>query len=579
MRLILPFLALFLAAPAFAASPADTAFEKLAQADYDWSQADRGLIDGEDDDRVAPQLADVKPVAQAKRLAVLEGYARTLASIDTRTLSPARQTDAAIYRYQLDTRIDRLRFRTWEMPFNSDSSFWGNLGYTSARDFKTEADYRNWIAQLRQLPAWFADQTANMRAGLARGFTPPRMTLAGREASLDAIADASDPTATSLYKPFKTMPAGMAPATAAELRAQAAQAIRAAIPAYAALRTFLKTDYIPKSRTTISAAALPDGDAFYRAQIAEFATVAMTPAEIHAIGLAEIAAIRGRMNGVMAETGFKGDFPAFLTYLRSDPRFYAKTPEELLKQAAWIAKQMDGKAATWFGHLPRRRFAIVPVPADIAPFYTAGRGGDGVYLLNTYDLPSRPLYQLTALTLHESAPGHAFQIPLARENQDRLPFRRNLYISAYGEGWALYCETLGEEMGLYETPYDRFGMLSYQAWRAARLVIDTGLHSMGWSREQAQAYLRDNTALSPHEIETEVDRYISWPGQALSYYLGEMAIRRGRAKAETALRAKFNIRAFHDMVLALGSVPLPALDQAVDGFIASGGIGPYPKEE
>ncbi|WP_367120015.1 DUF885 family protein [Sphingomonas sp.] len=579
MRFLLPFLALLAAAPAFSASPADTAFEALAKEDQDWSQADRGLIDGEDDDRIAPRLPDVTPPAQAKRLATLEGYARRLAAIDPNALGEGRRTDAAIYRYQLDTRIARLRFRNWEMPFNSDSSFWGNLGYTAGRDFRTEADYRNWIAQLRQLPAWFADQTVNMRAGMARGFTPPRMTLAGREASLDAIADAADPTATSLYKPFAKMPAGMAPATAAGLRTEAAEAIRAAIPAYRALRGFVKADYIPKARTTLSAAALPDGEAFYRAQIAEYATVAMTPAEIHRIGLTEMAAIRARMAGVMAETGFQGDFPAFLGFLRTDPRFYAKTPEDLLKQAAWIAKQMDGKAATYFGHLPRRRFAIVPVPADIAPFYTAGRGGDGIYLLNTYDLPSRPLYQLAALTLHESAPGHAFQIPLARENRDRLPFRRNLYISAYGEGWALYCETLGEEMGLYETPYDRFGMLSYQAWRAARLVIDTGLHSMGWSREQAQAYLRDNTALSQHEIETEVDRYISWPGQALSYYLGEMAIRQGRAKAEKALGPKFNIRAFHDMILALGSVPLPVLDQAVDGFIAKGGIGPYPDEE
>jgi uncharacterized protein (DUF885 family) len=576
MRLPMAFILLALAGPVRAASPADTAFERLAADDFTWSQADRGMIDGEDDDRIAPRLPDVTPAAQAKRLAVLEDYRKRLDAIDMAALGPDRATDAAIYRYQLDTRIARLRFRMWEMPFNSDSSFWSNLGYTASRDFRTQADYRNWIAQLRQLPGWFADQTANMRAGRARGFTPPRATLAGREASLDAIADATDPTRTSLYKPFLTIPANL---PAAALRAEAADAIRAAIPAYRTLRTFVKTDYIPHARATIAASALPDGAAFYRAQIAEYATVTKTPDEIHAIGLAEMAAIRAKMAAIMAETGFKGDFPAFLRFLRTDPRFYAKSADELLKQAAWIAKRMDGKAATYFGHLPRRRFAIVPVPADIAPFYTAGRGGDGVYLLNTYDLPSRPLFQLTALTLHESAPGHAFQIPLARENKDRLPFRRNLYISAYGEGWALYCETLGEEMGLYDTPYDRFGMLSYQAWRAARLVIDTGLHAKGWSRAQAQAYLRDNTALSPHEIETEVDRYISWPGQALSYYLGEMAIRQARAKAEAALGARFNIRAFHDLVLSLGSVPLPVLDREVDRFIAGGGKGPYPDEE
>ena len=227
----------------------------------------------------------------------------------------------------------------------------------------------------------------------------------------------------------------------------------------------------------------------------------------------------------MKESGFAGDFPAFLHFLRSDPQFYAKTPDELLWRAAWIAKQFDGKAAEYFGYLPRGRFGIRPVPQDMAPFYTSGRGGPGVYLVNTYDLPSRALYNLTALTLHESAPGHAFQMAIAEEHKDQPMFRQKVYISAFGEGWAVYCEKLGLEMGLYKTPYDRFGMLTYQMWRAARLVVDTGIHSQGWTRERAQQYLHDNTALSDHEIETEVDRYISWPGQALSYYLGQMAYR------------------------------------------------------
>jgi uncharacterized protein (DUF885 family) len=285
------------------------------------------------------------------------------------------------------------------------------------------------------------------------------------------------------------------------------------------------------------------------------------------------------MLDVMKEVHFQGDFPAFLTFLRTDKQFYATTPLQLLKEAAYIAKQFDAKASTYFGHLPRARFAIEPVPDDIAPYFTGGRGGPGVFLVNTYDLPSRPLYSLRALTLHESAPGHAFQMPLADENKDQPEFRRKTYISAYGEGWALYCEKLGLEMGLYETPYDRFGMLSYQMWRAARLVVDTGLHAKGWSREQAQAFLRDNTALSNHEIETEVDRYIALPGQADSYYLGELAIVRARARAEKALGARFNIRAFHDAVLELGSVPLSVIDQRIDRFIAEGGKGPYPDEE
>jgi len=264
-----------------------------------------------------------------------------------------------------------------------------------------------------------------------------------------------------------------------------------------------------------------------------------------------------------------------------DPKAYALIlqAQELLNRAAWIAKVFDGKSSQYFGYLPRMRFTIKPVPPDLAPFYTSGRGGPGIYLLNTYDLPHRPLYNLPALTLHESAPGHAFQIPIALEHKNQPDFRRFDYISAYGEGWALYCEKLGQEMGMYETPYERFGMLGYQIWRAVRLVVDTGVHSKSWTREQALKYMNDYTALPEHEIQTEVDRYIAWPGQALSYYMGELAIVRAREKAEKTLGAKFNIRAFHDAVLELGSVPLPAVTARIDRFITEGGKGPYPDME
>jgi uncharacterized protein (DUF885 family) len=288
-----------------------------------------------------------------------------------------------------------------------------------------------------------------------------------------------------------------------------------------------------------------------------------------------VATIHAEMEQAIRDSGFKGSFAEFLHYLRTDPTFYPKSADELLKDASWIAKRVDGKIGNYIGRLPRQRFAIEPVPADLAPFYTGGRGGPGIYLVNTYDLPSRPLYSLAALTLHESSPGHALQMPLAAEHEGLPDFRRYTYISAYGEGWALYSERLGVEMGLYDTPYDRFGYLSYQMWRACRLVVDTGIHHLGWTREQAQAFMRDNTALSEHEIETEVDRYIAWPAQALSYYLGEMAIVDARAKAEKALGPKFDLRAFHDAVLSLGSVPLPVLQQRIDRFIAQGGKSPY----
>jgi uncharacterized protein (DUF885 family) len=366
----------------------------------------------------------------------------------------------------------------------------------------------------------------------------------------------------------------------ATLRRQAIDVIRDEVqPAYRELLEFMRVSYLPHTRTTLAAWDLPDGKAYYRAKIREFTTLDEGPAEIHAIGLEEVANLREEMQGVMRETGFKGDLPAFLASLRSDPRFYAKTPDELLMRAAWIAKRFDGKASQYFGFLPRARFTIKPVPDDLAPFYTAGRGGPGIYLVNTYDLPSRPLYNLTALTLHESAPGHAFQMPIALEHKDQPEFRQHTYISVFGEGWALYCEKLGLEMGMYDTPYDRFGMLGYQIWRAARLVVDTGIHSQGWSRERAIAYFHDNTALPDHEIETEIDRYIGWPAQALSYYLGEMTILEVREKAEKALGDRFNIRAFHDTVLELGSVPLPALRARIDRFIAEGGKGPYPDME
>jgi uncharacterized protein (DUF885 family) len=501
-----------------------------------------------------------------------------LTAIPREKLSPAEQENYDVYRPQIAALIASQKFRDFEMPVNSDTSFWTDIGYTARKPFRRLQDYKNWIAQMRDIPRYFREQEDEMRAGLRRGFTPPRVTLEGRDASIIAVTDAV-PEKSLFYTPFVDMP-GVGDADKAALRTEAVGVIRETVqPAYRELLTFMRQEYVPGARTTLAAEAMPDGMSWYRAQILQYTTLDMDPAAIHALGLREVASLHEQMVAVMKETGFKGDFPAFLKFLRTDPRFYAKTPDDLLMRAAWIAKKFDGKASTYFGYLPRMRFAIVPVPDDLAPFYTSGRGGPGQYLVNTYKLETRPLYNLTAMTLHESAPGHAFQMPIAMEHKDQPAFRQHVYISAFGEGWALYCEKLGVEMGMYETPYDRFGMLGWQIWRAARLVVDTGLHSQGWTREQAIQYLLDNTALPEHEIETEVDRYIAWPGQALSYYLGEMAIVDARHKAEAALGPRFNIRAFHDTVLALGSVPLPVLTARIDRFIADGGRGPYPDLE
>ena len=565
-------------APGHVAQSADARFKALYTREWIW-RVEQQAGDEDDDGPVRPRLPVVTPEAQAARLRYLTQVEQQLDAIRPSMLSPRARVDYAVYRFQIGTMLSQLRFREYEKPLNADTSFWGNIGYTARRPFKTEADYRNFIAQMRDIPRYFREQTANMRAGLARGFTPPQVTLEGRDASLTAVTDAKTPEETLFYTPFKTMLPSIPADRQAAIRAEAVKAIAEdVIPTYRQLQTFMRTDYVPHARTALAAEQLPDGKAYYQSLIREFTTLDLTADQIHAIGLREVAKIHAEMDDVIREVKFEGDFPAFLHFLRTDPRFYATTPEQLLHEVAWIAKQFDGKAATWFGHLPRSRFAVVPVPPDLAPFYTSGRGGPGAYLVNTYNLPARPLYSLRALTLHESAPGHAFQMPLAQENTNQPAFRRKVYISAYGEGWALYCERLGVEMGMYETPYDRFGMLSYQMWRAARLVVDTGIHSKGWTREQAQRYLLENTALAPHEIETEVDRYIAWPGQALSYYLGEMSIEASRAKAEKALGSRFDIRAFHDTVLELGSVPLPVLEARVDRFIAEGGKSPYAKE-
>lgn len=545
----------------------------------EWKWREDQFADDEDSQKpIVDHLPKVDSATQQARLRYWEDVLRRLDEIPRAELSPREQLNYAIYYPQIQVLIANQRFRDYEMPANSDTTFWTDIGYTARRPFRALRDYENWIAQMRDIPRYFREQMDEMRAGMKRGFTPPRVTMEGRDASITAVTSVT-PEASLFYTPFKDMP-GVPAAEQTALRGQAAQVIREVVqPAYVELLKFMRTEYVPGLRTTIAAQDLPDGKAYYRAKIREFTTLDMEPEAIHALGVAEVSRLHEEMLAVMKETGFKGDFPAFLKFLRSEPRFYARTADELLMRAAWIAKQFDGKSSQFFGYLPRARFTIKPVPEDLAPFYTAGRGGPGVYLVNTYDLPSRPLYNLAALTLHESAPGHAFQMPIALEHKDQPEFRQHTYVSAYGEGWALYCERLGVEMGIYETPYDRFGMLGYQIWRAARLVVDTGLHSQGWSRDQALAYFRQYTALPEREIDTEVDRYIAWPAQALSYYLGERTILQARAKAEQALGDRFNIRAFHDAVLELGSVPLPVLEGHVDRFIAGGGKGPYPEME
>jgi uncharacterized protein (DUF885 family) len=554
------------AAPAAAASAADQRLKALYDDYAGWDAKETGYIeDARGETKPADYLPRVDQASQLRRAAELKRMLDRLDAIPVAQLSAEERVNASVLRTILENGIADAKFREWEMPLNSDSNFWTYLD--GSRSFTDAAEYRRYIARMRDIPRYFDEQMVNMRAGLVRGFSVPRATLEGREGSISAFI-ADDPTKSAFYKPFEKLPSTIPAAEQQALRAEGAAAIgQAVIPAYRKLLGFYRTEYLPKTRTTVSARDLPDGDAFYRAQVREFTTLGLSPEEIHQTGLKEVARIEAEMRKTMRDSGFKGSFAEFLKFLRTDPQFYAKTPDELMGVSAYVAKRTDNVIGDYFGTLPRRRFGIIPVPDALAPFYTAGRGGLENCQMNTYNLPTRPLYNIPALTLHECAPGHSFQAALAEERKEMPRFRRNIYFSGYGEGWGLYTEWLGNEMGIYRTPYERFGQLSYEMWRAARLVIDTGVHRYGWSRQRAIDYLASHTALSEHEVETEVDRYISWPGQALAYKLGELTIRRLRSEAEAALGPKFDQRGFHDTLLAMGAVPLTTLEEQMRAWI------------
>jgi uncharacterized protein (DUF885 family) len=557
------------AAPAGAAAPtsADQQLRALYNGYSTWDARESAVFeDSQGEVKPLETLPRVDAQTQLRRAAHLQELLTQLNAIPTAQLSPDEQVNAAVFRTLLENLISESRFRLWEMPFNSDSSFWTYLD--SGEPFASEAEYRRYIGRMRDIPRYFDEQIANMRAGLARGFSVPRATLVGRDASIAAFLTGGV-AKSPFHKPFEAMPSIIPAAQQQALRAQGEAVIREAVePAYRKLLDFYRNEYLPKTRTTISAHDLPDGDAFYQAMIREFTTTDMTPEQIHQLGLKQVAEIEAQMRATMRETGFKGSFADFLKFLKTDPQFKAKTPDELLGVSSYVAKRADNVIGKYFGLLPRHRFGIIPVPDALAPFYTGGRGGLDNCLMNTYDLPSRPLYNIPVLTLHECEPGHSFQAALSLEQKGLPRFRQNLYFSGYGEGWGLYCEWLGNEMGIYRTPYERFGQQSYAMWRAARLVIDTGIHRYGWSRQRAIDYLAGHTALSQHEVETEIDRYISWPGQADSYMLGLLTIRKLRSQAEAELGPKFDIRAFHDRFLAMGAVPLTVLEQQMRVFIA-----------
>jgi uncharacterized protein (DUF885 family) len=415
-----------------------------------------------------------------------------------------------------------------------------------------------------------------MREGLRTGFTQPRIVLDGFDAGVRAhVVDA--PEKSLFWEPFRSFPPGVPAAEHERLRAAGREAVmQGAVAGYREFLDFMEKEYVPGARATTGASEMPGGRAFYEHLVRAFTTLPLTPEEVHQTGLREVERIKAEMLVVKQRAGFAGDLPAFLEFLRTDKRFFVTTPEQLLKEAAWAAKRMDGQLPSLFGRLPRLPYGVEPVPGHLAPKYTGGRyvpapvGGTraGTYWVNTYGLENRPLYTLEALTLHEAVPGHHLQIALQQELTGLPKFRTVSRVDAFVEGWALYAERLGLEAGFYQDAYSDFGRLTYEMWRACRLVVDTGLHAKGWTRQQALDYLAANTALSRHEIRTEVDRYISWPGQALAYKIGELKIRELRAKAERELGTRFDKRAFHDAVLQSGAVPLTVLEEQVNEFIA-----------
>ncbi|WP_116125464.1 DUF885 domain-containing protein [Lewinella sp. IMCC34183] len=484
-----------------------------------------------------------------------------------RDLPNAERADADLLAFVLDDQVYRLDFGDHRFPLDAEGGFLAGIVYRFGnRRVRTPDQLARYMHELETLPDYFRAQQAAMARGLEDGKTnPPRVVTLVADLVDRTVAEPVE--ASIFHQPVADYPAGME---------RVDSLIEAAVyPAYRALGDFLRTDYLPALSPDLGIGSITDGKDYYAQRVRYFTTDEVTPEEVFATGQREVARIRAEMEEVMAETGFTGSFADFLAFLRTDPQFYPQSPEDLLERAAWITKRMEALLPRYFDRLPRMPLTVAPVPAALAPNYTGGRYSPGSYRqrragafwVNTYDLPSRPYYTLTALALHEGVPGHHTQMMLSAELDELSDFRRGLYLSAFGEGWALYAEYLGEEAGMYETPYDRFGRLTYEMWRACRLVVDPGIHYYGWSRERAVQFMTENTALSLHEVNTEVDRYIGWPGQAVSYKMGELKIRSLRQRAEEALGDDFDLAAFHSLILSRGAVTMGLLEEMVENWI------------
>ncbi|MBM0108275.1 DUF885 family protein [Steroidobacter sp. S1-65] len=572
--------ALWLACAAAAAqSPAESNLDSLIGEYEQLIRTEDPVSAGQEGDRNAlRRLPDVRPEPQQAAAKQLKDIAQRLAAIEVNRLSP----DAAL-NHQLLTNVvaihsEQLTFDLPRIPFENDSGFHTLLDYlarTTTIGSREDADA--WLARLEATPTFYEQNLANLRRGIKTKYTQPRI-VAERVLEVARKQAGTKPEDSSLLLPFARMPSSI-PATAqAEYRDKALAIVRDRIlPVQKQFAQFMAKEYLPAARPKLAWRTTPNGEKSYEFFVRRETTTKMTPDEIHRLGQSEVARIRGLMETTIAETGFKGSFADFLKMLRTDPRFYAQTPEDLLEKASEIAKRADDQLPRLFGTLPRLPYGVRPVPADIAEGYTTGRywtgsmrqGQAGGYMVNTSHLDQRPLYELPALTVHEAVPGHHLQIALSQELTGIPYFRRNTSPTAFVEGWGLYSEFLGEEMGIYRDPYEKFGRYSYEMWRACRLVADTGIHWLGWDIEQARRCFTENSALAPHNIQTELERYISWPGQALAYKIGELRFRALRADAEKALGEKFNVREFHDQLLLSGALPLDVVTERIHAWINS----------
>jgi uncharacterized protein (DUF885 family) len=549
-------------------------------ADYEtWLRSVEPVTAGMEGDRAAlSRLSDASRAFEEAQEAVLKGFADRLAAIDPGGLSDDDRLNHAFMAYVVQRSRARIPLDTGRIEaFNSEGGPGQGLAYVaSITRIASAVDAEAWIARLEAMPKVYADQLANARRGLDTGLVQPRsivenaLTLIEPEA---ALAPDADP----LLRPFAALPASIPAAQQATLRERAARAVADGVmPQRREWARFLREDYLPRAPETLGLVHRPGGRELYAFLVRGFTTTELTPDEVHAIGQQEVARIRARMDTEMRAAGWTGDFASFLTFLRTDPQFYASTREQLLEKASEMAKRADDGLPALFGTLPRLPYGVRPVPREIEANYTTGRynGGSlengvaGGYMVNTSSLDQRGLYELPALTLHEAVPGHHLQIALQQEAEAGPYFRRSVDVTAFVEGWGLYAEFLGEEMGFYRTPYERFGRLSYEMWRACRLVSDTGIHWMGWDIEQARACFRDNSALAPLNIETELQRYIGWPGQATAYKIGEIRLRAIRTRAEAELGDRFDVRRFHDALLVDGPLPMALLDERMDRWIA-----------